>query len=138
MAIFATESNRFSNVVKHEYDPATSYCRDVVVVNDAAATFKVGAVLGKVTATGKYKLVTVAAVDGSQVASAVVIGDSVGNAGDVTIPATTDTNVLVLSRGPVIVSASALQLGADVDTAPEKLVVYTALKAVGIIVETTI
>jgi len=138
MAIFATESNRFSNVVKHEYDPATAYCRDVVTVNDAAATFKIGAVLGKVTATGKYKLVTVAAVDGSEVASAVVIGDSVGNAGDVTIPATTDTKVLVLSRGPVIVSKSMLQLGADVDTDAEKLVVYNALKAVGIIAETTI
>src|SRR3990167_6861958 len=138
MAIFATESNRFSNVVKHEYDPATAYCRDVVTVNDAAATFKIGAVLGKVTGTGKYKLVTVAAIDGSEVASAVVIGDSVGNAGDVTIPATTDTKVLVLSRGPVIVSKSMLQLGADVDTDAEKLVVYNALKAVGIIAETTI
>lgn len=138
MAIIATESNRFSNVVKHEYDPATAYCRDVVTVNDAAATFKVGAVLGKVTATGKYKLVTVAAIDGSEVASAVVIGDAFGNSGDVTIPATTDTKVLVLSRGPVIVSKSMLQLGADVDTDAEKLVVYNALKAVGIIAETTI
>lgn len=138
MAIIATESNRFSNVVKHEYDPATAYCRDVVVVNDAAATFKVGAVLGKVTATGKYKLVTVAAIDGSEVASAVVIADANGNSGDVTIPATTDTQVLVLSRGPVIVSKSMLQLGADVDTDAEKLVVYNALKAVGIIAETTI
>lgn len=138
MAIIATESNRFSNVVKHEYDPATAYCRDVVTVNDAAATFKVGAVLGKVTATGKYKLVTVAATDGSEVASAVVIADVNGNSGDVTIPATTDTKVLVLSRGPVIVSKAALQLGADVDTDAEKLVVYNALKAVGIIAETTI
>lgn len=138
MAIIATESNRFSNVVKHEYDPATAYCRDVVTVNDAAATFKVGAVLGKVTATGKYKLVTVAAADGSEVASAVVIADANGNSGDVTIPATTDTKVLVLTRGPVIVSKSMLQLGADVDTDAEKLVVYNALKAVGIIAETTI
>lgn len=138
MTVLATSSNAFSNVVKHEYEPSVGYCRDVVVVNDAAATFKVGAVLGKVTATGKYKLVTVAAADGSQNAAAVVIANNLGVSQDITIPASTDTSVLAITRGPVIVGKAALQLGADVDTDPEKLVVYNALKALGIIVETQV
>ena len=56
MAVFATDSTRFSALVKHEYEAATAFCRESVVINDAAGTLRVGAVLGKVTATGKYKL----------------------------------------------------------------------------------
>jgi hypothetical protein len=48
------------------------------VINDTAQTLKVGAVLGKVTATGKYKLALSAAVDGSQTPVAVLIADGMG------------------------------------------------------------
>jgi hypothetical protein len=136
MSVFATDSTRFSAVVKHEYEPSIGTCRDVVTVNDSAVTLRVGAVLGKVTATGKYKLVEATAVDGSQVAAAIVIADSLGNSGDIALAATTDTQVLVLTRGPAIVSSAYLQFGASVDTNSEFIAQYAALKALGIVVET--
>lgn len=136
MTVLAISSNRFSAVVKEEFDPATSYCRDVVTVNDAAATFKVGTVLGKVSATGKYKINETSAVDGSQVAVAVLIGDSQGSANDTTIPATTDTKVLVFARGPAIVGAANLVFGASINSPTLLATAYAQLKAVGIIVET--
>ena len=40
MPIIAQDSQRFSNVVKHEYDPSTKYCRETVVVNEAIVTGK--------------------------------------------------------------------------------------------------
>lgn len=133
MTVIATDVQRFSNVVKHEYAPQSAYCREVVTMNDAAATISIGAVLGKVTATGKYKLVTAAAVDGSQNAVAVVIGDAMGHALPTTLAATTDTKFLVLARGPVMVGKAALQVGADIDTQGEKDAVYASLATVGII-----
>lgn len=134
MAVFATDTQRLGAVLKHEYEPQLSYCRDVVVVNDSAATFKVGAVLGKVTATGKYKLSKTGAADGSETPVAVFIADGFGVSNDTAIANATDTNVLVLSRGPVIVGAEALQIGTGHTIATVK----AALKAVGIIVESTL
>ena len=134
MAIFATDSTRFSAVVKHEYEPSLSVCRESVIINDSAATLKVGTVLGKVTATGKYKVALSAAVDGSQTPVAVLIADGLGLSGDMTIAAATDTKALVLARGPSIVAGEALTLGTGITLAAAK----TALLAVGIIVETAI
>lgn len=51
MTVIATDSTRFSAVVKYENEPQLGLCRDVVTVYDAAATFKVGAVLGKFIAS---------------------------------------------------------------------------------------
>jgi hypothetical protein len=131
MAVIAQDSTRFSALVKHEYEPQLSYCRDAVTVNDAAQTLKVGAVLGKVTATGKYKLCTSGAVDGSQNPVAVLIADVMGNSNDIALPATTDTKVIALTRGPVILADAALQLGTGITAAAVK----AALAPLGIIVE---
>lgn len=140
MTVIATDSgNRLSNVVKHEYEPTMAYCREVVVANEAAAAaYDVGTVLGKITASGKYVISTATAVDGSQTAAAIVIGNASGEAKAFTVAATTDTNVLVLARGPVIVSKAALKLAASIDTDAEKLAVYDALAAKGIVVSNTI
>ena len=51
MTVIATSTNVFSTVVKNEYAPEKAFCRDVLTVYDAAATFKVGAVLGKFIAS---------------------------------------------------------------------------------------
>lgn len=132
MALLATDTLRFSNTVKHEYEPALAYCREVVTLNEAAgATYPIGTVLGKVTATGKYKRVEASAVDGSQTAAAVTIED-------VTVVAATDKKVLVLARGPATVSKAALTFGASVDTAPELATAYAQLATVGILVQDTI
>jgi len=84
-----------------------------------------GQVLGKVTADGKYKIAVQTAVDGSAVADAIVIQDT-------SVAAATDTKVLVLVKGPAIVSKAALVLDATYDLAAEKAAVYAALEAKGI------
>lgn len=132
MGLIATDTARFSNLVKQELWPEQGFNRDVVTVNEAAAAdYVVGTVLGKITASGKYIISKADAIDGSEVAAAVVVEAKA-------IPATTDTKVLVLLRGPAIVSKSALVLDATINTDPEKLAVYTALEAKGILVNNTI
>ena len=131
MAVIATDTPRFSNVVKAELFPEIAYCREVVTVNDAAATLKVGTVLGKVTIGGKYKVAVETASDGSKVADAVVIQE-------ITVPASTDTKVVVLIKGPAAVSKAGLVLDATYDDATKKGVVYAALEAKGIKVLETV
>lgn len=130
MAVIATDTPRFSNVVKGELWPELSYCRAVVTVNDSAATLTVGTVLGKVTVSGKYKVAVETATDGSEVADAIVIQE-------VTVPASTDTNVLVLLKGPAVVSKGGLTLDASYNDNTKKNAVYAALEAKGIkVIET--
>jgi len=126
MPVIATEAKRLSNVVKKELFPEDGYCRQVVTVNEAAAkSYVPGTVLGKVTDGGKYKIAVQTADDGSQTADAIVIGEH-------TIAATTDTKVLVLIKGPAIVSKAGLVLDATYNLDAEKAAVYAALEAKGI------
>ena len=126
MAIIATENFRFSHVVKKELWPEYAYNRLMVTVNESAAKeYKIGTVLGKVTADGKYKIAVQTAVDGSQVADAIVLEDK-------SIAATTDTQVLVMVKGPAIVSKAGLILDATYDQPAELAAVYAALEAKGI------
>lgn len=131
MSVKFTDTARFSNLVKHELWPETGFCRKEVTVNEAAIkTYAVGTVLGKVTATGKYKIAVETAVDGSKVAAAIVISDA-------SIAAATDTKVVVLVKGPLEVSQGALVLDATYDDATKKGVVYASLEALNINVLTT-
>lgn len=52
MAVIATSTPLFSNVVKAELFPETAYCRKVATVYGPAATLQVGTVLGKFLAGG--------------------------------------------------------------------------------------
>ena len=132
MAILSTDTYRLSHLVKRELWPEQGYTRAVVTVNEAAAkTYAVGTVLGKVTSGGKYKIAVETAVDGSKVADAIVIADYA-------VPATTDTKVLVLVRGPAIVSKAALALDTTYNDDTKKAAVYAALEAKGILVNETI
>jgi hypothetical protein len=131
MSVIATDTPYFSNVVKAELMPEVSFCRGVVVVNDTAATLKVGTVLGKVTATGKYKVAVQTASDGSNVPDAIVIRETI-------VPGSTDTNVVVLLNGPAAVSKSALILDATYNTDAELAAVYAALWAKQIKALTTV
>lgn len=127
----ATDTYRLSHLIKAEEWVNHGWCRGIVTVNGPAATLRIGAVLGKVTATGKYKFAIETAVDGSKVADAIVIEDTV-------IPATTDTAVQVLIRGDAIVGKNALILDATYDNDAKKLAVYDALEAKRILVNTQI
>lgn len=125
MAVISTDTPRFSNVVKAELWPELAYCRAVVTVNDSAATLKVGTVLGKVTATGKYKVAVETAVDGSKVADAIVIEEKA-------VAGATDTKVLVLIKGDAVVSKAGLILDTTYNDDTKKGVVYASLEAKGI------
>lgn len=132
MATVAIDTARLSNLVKHELWPETGYCRKEVIVNEATAkTYAVGTVLGKVTADGKYKIAVQTAVDGSEVAAAIVLADQ-------SIPATTDTKVVVYTKGPLEVSRDALVLDATYNLDAEKQAVYDAFEAKGINVLVTV
>lgn len=126
MPVIGTENARLSNVVKKELWPDLAYNRLVVTVNEAAAkSYVPGTVLGKVTATGKYKIAVQTASDGSQTADAIVMQE-------VSVAASTDTKVLVMVKGPAIVSKTGLVLDATFDLQAEKDAVYAALEAKGI------
>lgn len=131
MALIATEKRKYSDVFKHEEKSDLGYCRAVVTLNGPAATLAVGTVVGKVTATGKYKVAVQSASDGSAVAAGVVITETV-------VPASTDTNVLILMRGSSGVAKEQLVLDASYDLDAEKAVVYASLEALGIQMLTSI
>lgn len=125
MTVIATDTLRLSNTVKMETAPELAYCREVGVINDSAATLVIGTVLGRVTATGKYKVCVQTAVDGSEVAAAVLMEDK-------TVAAATDTKALILVRGPASVSKGGLVLDASHNLDAEKAAIYAALEAKGI------
>lgn len=131
MTLVATEAQRYSNLVKEELWHEKGYCTKQVTVNDAAQTLALGTVLGQVTVGGKYKVAKETASDGSKVGAAVVVEA-------ITIPATTDTNVLVMYRGPAEVSKGALVVDSTYDNATKLGVLYADLEAKGIQVSTTV
>ena len=128
MPIIATENRRFSHVVKKELFPEMAYTRLVVTVNEAAAkSYQAGTVLGKVTAGGKFKIAVQTAVDGSAVGAGIVLGD-------LAVAAGTDTQVLVLVRGPAIVSKAGLVIDATYNDATKLGVLYADFDAKGVLV----
>lgn len=139
MPVISSEGqfDRFSAVVKYIDDkekPSTH--NELVTVNEAGAkTYALGTVLGKVTATGKYKISVQSAVDGSQNPVAIVIGDSSGVVTTFNVAATTDTKVLTLARGKAIVAKEGLKLDASFGTAPQIQSAYDSLKTVNILAE---
>lgn len=139
MAVIATDYNHYSNLVKASDSDNTTLFHEVVTVNEAAQkSYVVGTALGKVTATGKYKISVQNAADGSQNVVALVVGDSFGTAAPFTVAATTDTKVLVLARGKVVVNKSAIAFDASYDLDAEKQAAYDSLKDVGILAETQV
>ena len=132
MAKLDTRTTRLGAVLQYEDHPEYGHCRDVVVANEAAIkNYVIGTVLGKVTATGKYKILEASASDGSQNFAGIYLGSPVGD-NKQTVAATTDTNVVILFRGPAGVGKANLVFGASVDTAPELAAVYAQMEAVGI------
>jgi hypothetical protein len=138
MTVIATDSARFSAVVKYEFEPQLSYCRESVVINDAAQTIKVGTVMGKVTAGGKWKVCQTNAADGSQNPAGIYVAQVNGLSTDLALAATTDTPALLIVRGPVILADAGLAFGAA--NAPTTAAVKTAFAALTppVLVETAV
>jgi len=126
MTIIAQDTARYSDVVKHEYEPSLAFTRELVVVNDTAKTLTLGMLLGKVTATGKYKESVQTATDGSEAPVAVVVGKDLHNL-SVAVPATTDTKVLAIVRGPAIVRKTGLKPHSSFNDATKLAAAYASL-----------
>ena len=128
MTIIATDTARYSDVVKHEYEPSLAFTRELVVVNDTAKTLTLGMLLGKVTLTGKYKESVQTATDGSEAPVAVVVGKDLHNLSvAVAVPATTDTKVLAIVRGETIVRKTGLKPHSSFNDATKLAAAYASL-----------
>lgn len=128
MPLVNTKDKTISQLVKREFWVEDGWCRKVVTVNDSAQDYKVGTALGKVTANGKYKVSVETAVDGSEDVVALCLEA-------ISIPATTDTKVLVAVRGPMIVGDKAVLLDASYDNQTKIDAAYASLATVDISVE---
>lgn len=123
MALIETKQKTVGNLVKREQWLEDGINYEMVTVNEATAKeYEIGHVLGKVTADGKYKISVQDAIDGSEVADAVVVEYK-------SIPATTDTLVKVAIRGDMILGKDALIFDASYDLDAEKQAAYDALEA---------
>ncbi len=129
MPIIATDGTRKSDFVKHQYEQST-LTQEVIVMNDAATTIKPATALGKVTATGKWKVCKQAASDGSQNVAGFYIGTyGLGDWADTTLANNTDQKVLALTNGPAIVGAEYIVWDASFTTQAQKDAALATLTA---------
>jgi len=117
-----TEPPSMGDVFKYEVNP--NYTREAVTLL-VGMPYPVGSVLGKITASGKYKLATSGGADGAQTATAVLL-----YAVDATLA---DAPGIVVARGPSIVSRASLAYDATVDDGAKITTKLSQLAAVGII-----
>jgi hypothetical protein len=110
------------DVLKYEVNP--NFTRESVPLL-AGTNYPVGAVLGRITASGKFKLATSGGSDGAQTAAAVLL-----YAADAT---DADAIGVVIMRGPAIVSKGALVFDTTVDDAPKTATKHGQLASLGII-----
>jgi hypothetical protein len=110
------------DVLKYEVNP--NYTRETVTLL-AGTAYPVGSVLGRISASGKYKLATSGGSDGAQTAAAVLL-----YAVDAS---TTDAIGVVVARGPAIVSRAALVVDGTVDDAAKIATKHGQLAALGIV-----
>lgn len=104
-----------------------NYCRETITLK-GGTDYPLGAVLGKITASGKYRLSPAAQVvgdEGAETAVAVLIEAVDATAGD--------KIGLVVARGPAIVAKAALVFDASVDQPAEKDAKHAQLAAAGIV-----
>lgn len=108
---------------------------------DGSADFVVGdTIYISVAGTYKVKLIEATATDGSQNFYGIYMGGVTKATAynKSTIAATTDTTVLVIARGPVIVKKEGLVVGASVNTTAELESLYSQMAAKGIVTATRI
>ncbi len=117
-----TQQPNMGDVLKYEVNP--NYTRETVTLLQGMP-YPVGSVLGKITASGKYKLATSGGTDGAEIATAVLLYPV-----DATLA---DATGIVVARGPSIVSRAALAYDATVDDGTKITAKLGQLAAVGII-----
>lgn len=110
-----------------KFELNANYCRETVTLK-AGTNYALGSVLGKITASGKYRLSPAAQVagdEGAETAVAVLLEAVDATAGD--------KIGLIAARGPAIVSKAALVFDASVDQAAEKDTKHVQLAAAGVV-----
>ncbi|MBF0327256.1 MAG: head decoration protein [Alphaproteobacteria bacterium] len=125
-----TASPTLGDLLKFELN--ASYTRETVTLK-AGTSYPLGAVLGRITASGEYRLSPVAEVvgdEGAEIALAVLL-----QAVDTTDGAATG---LIAARGPVILADAALVFDASVDQPAERATKITQLAAMGLVARATI
>jgi hypothetical protein len=110
------------DVLKYEVNP--NYTRETVTLL-TGTNYPVGAVLGRITASGKYRLATASGSDGAQTAAAVLLYAVDASA--------TDAIGVVIARGPAIVSRAALAFDGTVDDAAKIATKHGQLISLGIV-----
>ena len=116
-----TQPPTMGDVLKYELNP--NFTRETVTLLTGTA-YPVGAVLGRITASGKYKLATSGGTDGAQTAAAVLLYATDASAAD--------QEAVVIARGPAIISKAALVFDASVDDAAKTATKHGQLAALGI------
>ena len=110
-----------------KYELNGNYSRETVTLK-AGTNYALGSVLGKITASAKYRLSPAAEVvgdEGAETAVAVLL-----EAVDATAA---DKTALVVARGPAIVSKAALVFDPSVNDAAKKKAKHAELSAAGIV-----
>ena len=116
-----TEGNYIGDVLKREFEPLYNRETGTLISGQNLA---VGAVLGKITASGKYTAVAPAASDGSEAACAVLLVS--------TDASSADTKTTILARGPAVVAADFLVWPSGA-TSGQKTAATAQLTALGIV-----
>jgi len=110
-----------------KYELNGNYCRESVTLK-SGTNYALGAVLGKITASGKYRLSPNAEVvgdEGAESAVAVLLEAVDATAGD--------KPGVIVARGPVILSKAALEFDASVDDAAKQAAKHAELAASGLV-----
>ncbi|MEW5727230.1 MAG: head decoration protein [Pseudomonadota bacterium] len=115
-----------------KFELNASYTRETATLK-AGTAYPLGAVLGRITSSGEYRLSPAAEVvgdEGAEVAVAVLLEavDATGGA----VPG------LIAARGPVILAEGALAFDASVDQPAERAVKITQLAAMGLVARHTV
>lgn len=118
--LIASRPTKIGDVLKHEYDPCTGYCRKLGTVTVPAGGLSIGAVLESTSVAGKFTLVAEATTAN---ADAVLIDVRVN---DETVVGG-DFELAVLTRGPAQVADDSLTFAADIDTPAKREAAFAAL-----------
>ncbi|CAA7618996.1 conserved hypothetical protein [Candidatus Terasakiella magnetica] len=125
-----TSAPTLGDLLKFELN--ASYTRETVTLK-AGTSYPLGSVLGRITASGGYRLSPAAEVvgdEGAEVAVAVLL-----DAVDATDGAVTG---LIAARGPVILADAALVFDASVDQPAERTAKIVQLAAMGLVARVTV
>ncbi len=115
-----------------KFELNASYTRETVTLK-AGTSYPLGSVLGRITASGEYRLSPAAEVVGDERAETAI--GVLLEAVDATDTAVTG---LIAARGPAILADGALVFDASVDQPAERTAKITQLAAAGLVARTTV